>query len=195
MSWTLADDPIIERDLPELESLEERKKVKTTIFLGYTSNLVSSGVRETIKYLVKHKFVDVIVASAGGIEEDFIKCLAPTYLGEFSLKGAELRAKGLNRIGNLLVPNRNYVAFEEWINPIFDKMFEEQQKEGTVWTPSKMIERFGREINHEDSIYYWAAKNGIPVFSPALTDGSIGDMLFFHSYSQPGLICDIIGGI
>ncbi len=24
--------------------------------------------------------------------------------------------------------------------------------------------------------------NDIPVFSPALTDGSIGDMLFFHSY-------------
>jgi deoxyhypusine synthase len=26
------------------------------------------------------------------------------------------------------------------------------------------------------------AVNDIPVFSPALTDGSIGDMLFFHSY-------------
>jgi len=31
--------------------------------------------------------VDCIVASAGGIEEDFIKCLAPTYLGDFSLSG------------------------------------------------------------------------------------------------------------
>jgi deoxyhypusine synthase len=25
--------------------------------------------------------VDVIVATAGGVEEDFIKCLAPTFLG------------------------------------------------------------------------------------------------------------------
>lgn len=28
-----------------------------TIFLGYTSNLVSSGLRETIKFLVQHKMV------------------------------------------------------------------------------------------------------------------------------------------
>ena len=31
--------------------------------------------------------VDVLVTTAGGVEEDFIKCLAPTYLGEFSLRG------------------------------------------------------------------------------------------------------------
>ena len=56
--------------------------------------------------------IDCIVASAGGVEEDFIKCLAPTYLGDFNLSGKELRDKGINRIGNLLVPNNNYVKFE-----------------------------------------------------------------------------------
>ena len=47
------------------------------------------------------------MSTAGGVEEDFIKCLAPTYLGDFSLPGKELRKKGINRIGNLLVPNDN----------------------------------------------------------------------------------------
>lgn len=28
-----------------------------TIFLGYTSNLISSGLRETIRYLVQHNMV------------------------------------------------------------------------------------------------------------------------------------------
>ena len=51
------------------------------------------------------------------------------------------------------------------------------------------------EINNEESIYYWAAKNKIPVFSPAITDGSLGDMLFFHSYKNPGLIVDILQGM
>jgi len=50
-----------------------------------------------------------------------------------------------------------------------------------------MIRRFGEAINNEDSIAYWAAKHGIPIFCPPLTDGSIGDMLFFHSYKAPGL--------
>lgn len=46
------------------------------IYLGYTSNAVSSGMREIIKYLCKFKMVDCIVTSAGGVEEDLIKCLS-----------------------------------------------------------------------------------------------------------------------
>ena len=76
--------------------------------------------------------------------------------------------------------------------PILDRMVSEQKEEGIVWSPSKMIQRLGEEIKDESSIYYWAAKNKIPVFSPALTDGSIGDMLYFHSYKNPGLVLDIV---
>lgn len=71
----------------------------------------------------------MVVTTAGGVEEDLIKCLAPTFKGDFSLPGAALRSKGLNRIGNLLVPNDNYCKFEDWIIPIFDKMLEEQSSQ------------------------------------------------------------------
>ncbi|XP_059949971.1 deoxyhypusine synthase isoform X2 [Mesoplodon densirostris] len=136
--------------------------------------------------------VDVLVTTAGGVEEDLIKCLAPTYLGEFSLRGKELRENGINRIGNLLVPNDNYCKFEDWLMPILDQMVLEQNTEGVKWTPSKMIARLGKEINNPESVYYWAQKNHIPVLSPALTDGSLGDMIFFHSYKNPGLVLDIV---
>lgn len=61
------------RDVPleidEADVYEEdefiRRKNSCTIFFGYTSNMVSSGLRETIKFLVQHKLVDAIVASAG----------------------------------------------------------------------------------------------------------------------------------
>jgi deoxyhypusine synthase len=52
--------------------------------------------------------------------------------------GKELRSKGLNRIGNMLVPNSNYCLFEDWIMPLLDQMLKEQQEQGTVWTPSKV---------------------------------------------------------
>jgi deoxyhypusine synthase len=52
-----------------------------------------------------------------------------------------------------------------------------------------MIARLGKAIDNPDSVYYWCQKHGIPVFCPAITDGSIGDMLFFHSYKSPGLRC------
>lgn len=65
------------------------------------------------------------------------------------------------------------------------------------WTPSSVIWRLGKEINDERSVYYWAWKNKIPVFCPALTDGSLGDMLYFHTFkSSPAqLRIDIVADI
>ena len=76
--------------------------------------------------------IDCLVTTAGGVEEDFIKCLAPTFHGDFELDGRELRSKGINRTGNLLVPNSNYVKFEQWINPILDDMYREQKEEARL---------------------------------------------------------------
>ncbi|KAJ0035093.1 hypothetical protein Pint_24834 [Pistacia integerrima] len=156
LDWRLSDENITEECSEKEKDPAYRESVTCKIFLGFTSNLISSGVRETIRYLAQHRMVDVMVTTAGGIEEDFIKCLAPTYKGDFALPGAQLRSKGLNRIGNLLAPNDNYCKFEDWIQPIFDQMMKEQIQD-----------------------------NNIPVFCPAITDGSIGDMLYFHSFRSP----------
>ncbi|XP_008242439.1 PREDICTED: deoxyhypusine synthase [Prunus mume] len=195
LDWSLADEGVAEDCGEDETDLKYRKSVKCKVFLGFTSNLVSSGIRDTIRYLVEHRMVDVVVTTAGGIEEDLIKCLAPTYRGDFSLAGAQLRSKGLNRIGNLLVPNGNYCKFEDWIIPIFDQMLKEQTEQNILWTPSKLIARLGKEINDRRSYLYWAYKNNIPVFCPGLTDGSLGDMLYFHSFRSPGLIVDVVQDI
>jgi len=48
------------------------------------------------------------------------------------------------------------------------------------------------KIDNPESIYYWCHKNNIPVFSPALTDGGIGDMLVDYSrHIEKGFIVDI----
>ncbi|OMO90123.1 Deoxyhypusine synthase [Corchorus olitorius] len=166
LDWRLADETITKDCSEEEKDPAYRESVRCKVFLGFTSNLISSGVRDTVRYLTEHHMVDVIVTTTGGIEEDLIKCLAPTYKGDFSLPGAQLRARGLNRIGNLLVPNDNYCKFEDWIIPIFDQMLKEQLEE-----------------------------NNIPVFCPGLTDGSLGDMLYFHSFRSPGLIIDVVQDI
>lgn len=193
-AWRLSDEPVAPDEDEDMKDPAVRAQVRTTIFMGCTSNLCSAGTRETIRYLIQHRKVSCLVMTAGGVEEDLIKCLAPTYMGSFELPGKELRAKGHNRIGNMVVPNRNYCLFEDWLSPVLDQMFAEQDLTPDelgvpkkVWSPSKMIKRFGEVIDDESSVLYWAAKNDIPVFCPALTDGSIGDMMYFHSFKRPGV--------
>jgi deoxyhypusine synthase len=60
-----------------IELIKQMRKDKCTIYLGYTSNMVTSGLRDVFRYLAEHKLVDIIVTTAGGVEEDIIKCIQP----------------------------------------------------------------------------------------------------------------------
>lgn len=148
LRWRLSDEPISPDEKDHLRDPAVRQGTRCTIFLGCTSNLVSAGTRETIRYLLQNRKVDCLVTTAGGVEEDILKCLAPHYMGDFGLKGSDLRKKGINRIGNLLVPNRNYCLFEDWLSPLLDEMLIHQQKNGTFWSPQTMIWKMGERINN-----------------------------------------------
>ncbi|QQG38936.1 MAG: deoxyhypusine synthase [Candidatus Woesearchaeota archaeon] len=166
-------------------------KEKVFIYLGYTSNMVSSGLREVIKYLVKHNKVNLLVTTAGGIEEDIAKCLGDFVLGDFRASGVELRKKGINRIGNIFVPNERYIKFEQFFQPFLEELYQEQLKIGKVISVSELIWKLGEKINNEESIYYWAYKNKIRVFCPAFTDGAMGDNVYFFKFKRPEFKIDI----
>ncbi len=162
-----------------IEIINKMRKNKAFIYLGYTSNMVSSGLRDVFRYLVKHKMIDVIVTTTGGIEEDFIKCLGDFKIGDFSVDGSNMRDKGINRIGNIFVPNSRYCEFEDFLQPIFNEILEKQKETGKIISVKELIWKLGEKIANEESIYYWAWKNKIPVFCPAITDGAIGDQVYF----------------
>ncbi len=173
----------------------ESRRPGLRLFMGYTSNIISSGLREIIAWLVKEKKVDVIVTTAGGVEEDFIKVLKPFLVGDWKTDDRELRSKGINRIGNIFVPNDRYIAFEKHMMKVFRHLEEEY---GTVTTTTftrylgeYLEENMGEE--KERSVLYWAYRNDIPVFCPAITDGSIGDMLYFYTKNGGNLKIDIAG--
>ncbi len=166
-----------------VEIIKKMRKEKVTIFLGFTSNQVSSGNREIIRYLVQNKLVDCLVTTTGGIEEDFIKTKFAFLQGDFRADGVKLREKGVNRIGNIFVPNDRYVWFEEFFQPILKQFLERQRKEKKIFSPSEIINEMSNQINNEESIYFWAQKNGIPVFCPAFMDGAIGDNVYFFNYN------------
>ena len=174
-----------------IEITNKMIKDNAFIYLGYTSNLVSSGLRDIFRYLVKHKKVNVVVTTAGGIEEDIIKCLGDFILGDFKAKGEELRKKGINRIGNIFVSNSLYVKFEQFIQPILEEIYQEQKKTNKIFSPSDLVWKLGEKINNGNSICYWAWKNNIRIYCPALTDGAIGDNIYFFKFKHPDFIVDI----
>lgn len=174
----------------------KRKKTPCTIYLTLTSSLVSSGIRETATFLAKHNMVDLIITTAGGVEEDFMKVFGPHQLGAFHLDGKMLKDNGIYRQGNILIDDSRYCHFEEFIMARLIEMADISEKEGKIWSPSSLIYYVAKRLGDfypkqaEESIYYWCAKNNIPVFSPALTDGAMGEWLYFVNKTHK-LVLDI----
>lgn len=174
-----------------VEIVREMQKDKAFVYLGYTSNMVTSGNRDVIRFLVQNKKVNVLVTTAGGVEEDFVKCLGDFKVGDFRASGTDLRERGINRAGNIFIPNSRYCSFEDFVIPVLEEIFEEQKKTGKVITPSELIWKLGEKINNKDSIYYWAWKNKIEVYCPAITDGSLGDMIYFFKSKHQDFKVDV----
>lgn len=180
----------------EIVNIMIREKVP--IFLSCTSNIISSGLREAVKYMVKHKHINVLVTSAGGIEEDIIKTISPFRIGSFDAKGSLLADAGVSRIGNIYVTNEHYLHFERFINRFLERIYKLQKKDKPL-SSSQIIFELGREIsklkNREESVLYWAYRNRIDVYCPCITDGSFGDLVYFFRKIKPDFMIDIVGDI
>tara|TARA_Y100000310_G_C20501556_1_gene724250 strand:- start:121 stop:1023 length:903 start_codon:yes stop_codon:yes gene_type:complete len=165
------------------------KKNSAKIFLTFTSNMVTSGLRGFFAQLIKLKIADIIVTTVGGIEEDIMKANGEKFnIGKFSSDDVELHEQGINRVGNLLINNEAYMNFEDWINPVLDKLYEKQKR----WAVSELLREIGLILNDENSILYQAAKNNVPIFCPAITDGAFGFHLYLYQQKHPDFIVDVV---
>jgi deoxyhypusine synthase len=174
-----------------VDIIKKMKKEKATIILTFTSNMVSSGLRELFAQLCKLKFVDAIITGVGSIEEDLMKSKKSFQLGSFNLNDKELHQKGINRIGNILVENSHYEKLEENLIPFFEKMLKLQLEKNKMLGPSELIYELGKEIDDENSFLHWATKNNIPIFCPAILDGAFGLQLYYFKQEMPEFGIDV----
>ena len=156
--------------------VEDKKCVK---FLSFTGNLVATGARGALKELVKRKLVDVVVTTCGTVDHDVARCWKDYYRGSFVMNDSKLRSQGINRLGNVLVPDDSYgVILEEKMQTLLQTLWKEGVREVSS---SQFCTEIGKRICNESSILFWAAENGVPVFVPGMTDGAVGYQTWLFS--------------
>jgi len=154
---------------------------RTTIFLAFTSNMISCGLREIIAQLCERKLVHAIITSTGSIEEDVMKCSAPFTLGSFTADDKEVKANGMNRIGNIFVKDEQYAGFEKLHLAFMEEM---HAKHGGKMCMSEYVSELGARLDDKNSFLYWCSRNKIPVFLPGPLDGAMGDHFYFFNKSH-----------
>jgi deoxyhypusine synthase len=176
-----------------LKHINDRKKQEQiTVYLGFTANMVASGIRGFIAKLVESGLVDVIVTTPGAVEHDAIKCFKPYLMGSFDAEDKGLHEKGINRIGNILVPSDRYVLFEEIFHKVADKCVKEK---GNIVSPSGLISYFAEyaSANSKDkcSFLRQCHEKKVKVFCPGITDGAIGLQTYFYKQKNKDFMIDV----
>ena len=166
-----------------IDLVKEMREENAKIFLTFTSNIISSGLREVVAYLAREDFIHVMITSAGSHTEDVIKSKKEFKMGEWEADEAKLREEGINRLGNIYVESDHYVWLESWLNGDF---FEDFFSEEKIRTPSDLAYELGRSVGEDedldesDSFIYHAYENEINVYCPAMIDAEIGDFMFYY---------------
>lgn len=165
------------------------KKDGAKIFLSYTSNMVTSGLRGFFAQIIELGLVDVIVTTVGGIEEDIMKATGEKFeVGSFDSDDLENHENGRNRIGNIYISNQSYMKFEDSIKGFLEKSYTKNKR----LTPSELFREIGESIEDENSILYQANKNNVPIFCPAITDGALGFHLYMFQQDNPDFVIDVV---
>ncbi len=161
-----------------------------TIFLSFPACIVSTGTRGVIRRLVQDRLVDTIVTTCGTLDHDLARVWKKYYHGDFLMDDADLHRKGINRLGNILIPNESYgVVLEQKIQPILDELYRGGRK---TMSSRQLAHEFGIRVRDKKSILYWAAKNEVPVYVPGITDGAFGSQLWLFKQQHSDFNLDVM---
>lgn len=139
----------------------------STIYMCGSGNLVTSGMRRLISYVIKNRFVDVLVMSGSVLFQDIHETLGRNhYQAHPSMTDDELSSSDITRMGDLLASQDEYKEADEWIGSVINQL-----ESGRGYSVREFLHLLGRElaeIAQEDGILTAAFKSRVPVFCPDL---------------------------
>jgi len=156
------------------------KEKNCTRFLSFPADVVSTGLRGVLAQAVKH--FDAVITTCGMLDHDLARAWGMGYYhGAFEMDDRSLHKLGVNRLGNVLVPNESYgEILENKMTPILKQLAAQKSD----WGGRELIAEFAKHVKDENSILYQANKHKVPVYIPGITDGAFGTNLMIFAQDK-----------
>ena len=143
---------------------------RPTIILGLSGALIAGGMRKVIRDMVKYGLVDAIASTGAVMYQDFYQAMGGQhYIGTPHADDKMLHELKIDRIYDTYVDEDLFEKTDKYIG----KMLEKKLKPG-LYSSRQIMDFLGSITDDENSILHTARKYGVPIFSPALNDSSIG---------------------
>lgn len=148
---------------------------RPTIFLGLSGPLIAAGLRKVLRDLIDWGLVDVVVSTGAVLYQDLYQSVGGRHwMGTPSADDLRLRDVYLDRIYDTYVDE---LKFED-TDRVIGRITEDFPRRPA--SSREFLGFLGAHFPDPESILATAARRGVPVFSPALIDSSIGIGLTLH---------------
>ncbi len=143
---------------------------RPTIILGLSGALIAAGLRKVLRDMIKYGLVDAIASTGAVMYQDFYQAMGGQhYVGTPQADDGILHDLKIDRIYDTYVDEDLFEKTDKYIG----QMLELKIKPGN-YSSRQIMEFLGDLTDDDNSILHTARKYGVPVFSPALNDSSIG---------------------
>ena len=161
-----------------------RDRQRPTIFLGLAGSLIAAGMRQVIVDLIEKNMVDVVVSTGAIISQDLYQVRGGRhYHGDVNADDKELRDLYIDRLYDTFIDEEKYWKTDLAVSRFADTLAPQSLSSRAFLA---MLGEFARQ--DKGSILGACARNGVPLFVPALNDSSIGIGLteHYHRYRPTG---------
>ena len=158
-----------------------RDRRRPTIFLGLAGPLIAAGLRKVIRDLIDWGLVDVVATTGAVVYQDLYQSVGGRHwVGTPQADDVRLRDLYLDRIYDTYVDELKFEDTDRVIGKITEKFPPRPA------SSREFLQFLGEQFDDPASILATAARRGVPVFSPALIDSSIGIGLTLHYQAHRG---------
>lgn len=154
---------------------------RPTIFLGLSGPLIAAGLRKVLRDLIEWGLVDVVVSTGAVLYQDLYQTIGGEHwMGTPSADDVQLRDLYLDRIYDTYVDELKFEETDRAIGKITEEF------PARPASSREYLAFLGERFRDSSSILATATRRGVPVFSPALIDSSIGIGLTLHYQANRG---------
>src|SRR6201986_1671520 len=143
----------------------------TTVIVAANGALIPSGMRRLLAYVIKNRFVDVMVCSGAMLFQDLHETLGRQHFQAHpSMTEAELEASQINRMWDVLASDEEYREADEWVGG-----FTNQLDPTCSYSTREFLHLLGRELAEfrtDDGILTSGYKARIPGCCPTISDST-----------------------
>ncbi len=159
-----------------------RDRERPTIFLGLAGSLIAAGMRQVIVDLIEENMVDVVVSTGAIVSQDYYQVRGGRhYHGDIHADDKELRDLFIDRLYDTFIDEEKY-----WKTDLAISRFADSLAGKSLSSRAFLALLAEKAKNDRGSILGACARNGVPLFVPALNDSSIGIGLTEHYHRTRG---------